>query len=116
MIKTERLHLAHGVLLSVCLLISVVDFINIGVTFFQEAEKHAKELKEEEERRKDRTARNKRKKLVSTGIIIIRILKVGVVFFPRVKVIHKVFLLFCYSVKKKRNDQKRKMQLKKFYL
>ncbi len=36
----------------------------------QEADKHAKELIEEEERRKEKTQRNKRKKLVSVGIII----------------------------------------------
>lgn len=38
---------------------------------FQEAEKHAKELMEEEERRKDKTEKNKRKKMVSVGIIMI---------------------------------------------
>lgn len=51
--------------------------------FSQEADRHAKELIEEEEKRKERTERNKRKKLVSFGTIIRFniILNVGFAFY-----------------------------------
>lgn len=42
-----------------------------NLMFFQEADKHAKELIEDEEKRKDKTERNKRKKLVSVCKLIL---------------------------------------------
>lgn len=66
-----------------------------SVFFPQEADKHAKELIEEEERRKEKTEKNKRKKLVSIGIIF-RINHHfecwGCCFFP-LTVIHNIFFL-----------------------